>query len=196
MRFDQRLIIDNKTFFVSCVLLIACYPNELILNFLRLNLNVGAQEFFSQPWRLITGHIVHSSWTHLFLNLLNFLLLRLVFYEWLSVRVFISVILVCALVISLGLWWIGDLAFYVGFSGIIHGLLVYLLLNYRSKHPILFSMILVFVFGKIIYEQLYGASPDLVAVIGVNVATDSHALGVLASLSYFTLKRKFQTKYE
>lgn len=188
MRFEKQFIFDNKIFLLCCLVLVLCFPNDLVIKYLRLNLDVGARDLFAQPWRLMTGHIVHSGWTHLFLNLLNFFLLRLVFYEWLSDRVFLSVIIVCALVISMGMWLTSELSFYVGFSGVIHGLLVYLLLEHRIKHPVLFSLVLLFVLGKIVYEQVYGASPTLTDVIGVSVAVDAHAFGVLAAFCCFIIK--------
>jgi rhomboid family GlyGly-CTERM serine protease len=177
----------NLPFIVLVLLLILLPPIQPLIQLLALKPNYELSQFCLEFWRIITGHLIHASWTHLGANLINVVLVRIVFREWLQPKQFIFFIFFSAVFISVGLWNMSSLKSYVGFSGIFHGLLLYLLLTHWKRAPILFSIAIALVVGKIIHEQIYGASPALVDFIGVGVAIDSHLLGILSGLCFWIL---------
>ncbi len=186
---------QNLSFLILISLILFCIPTQTVINILSLRPNYDSGQLFIEPWRLLTGHIVHASWQHLLVNLLNLILLRFVFKEWLSNKQFSFFIIFSALFISLGLWVIGSLSSYIGFSGIFHGLLLYLLLFYWQRSPWIFSIAIVCVLGKVIYEQLFGPSPALEDFINIGVAIDSHALGVMSGLIFWLVEKVLSNKY-
>lgn len=180
-------------FIVLLGLIMLCVPIEAVIDVLALRPYYSAEELLLEPWRLLSGHFVHASWSHLFINLINIILLRFVFREWIKPKPFTAFIIFSALFISIGLWITTDFTSYVGFSGIFHGLLIYLLLLYRHTSPIIFSIAGVCVLGKILYEQLYGASSTLADFIGVGIAIDAHALGFVSGLVFYLVERAYIT---
>lgn len=175
-------------FIVFISILLLCLPIASMIEFLELRPYYSAKPFFTECWRLISGHFIHASWSHLWINLLNVILLRAVFREWLPTRDFILFLVFSAVFISTGLWLTTDFTSYVGFSGIFHGLLIYLLLKYWHHSRTLFSIAIMCVIGKILYEQIYGASATLAEFIGVGVAIESHSLGVASGLAFYFIK--------
>ena len=74
-------------------------------------------------WRLFSAHAVHLSSTHLLLNLLGLLLLSELLCDELSAAEWSSLLLMCALGISLLLWFLQpQLQWYAGLSGVLYGL--------------------------------------------------------------------------
>ncbi len=180
---------QNSSFLILVSLILACIPIPTIIDTLSLRPNYSSEQLLFEPWRLLTGHIVHASWQHLFINIVNLILLRLVFKEWLSNKEFSFFIIFSALFISLGLWVIGSLSSYVGFSGIFHGLLLYLLLVYWQRSPWIFSIAIACVLGKVIYEQLFGPSSTLEDFINIGVSINSHALGIMSGLIFWLVDK-------
>lgn len=76
-----------------------------------------------EPWRLVTGHLVHVNWTHALINALALLVVARLFAPDLGARRQASVLLVAALAISLGLAAVyPGIAWYRGLSGVLHAL--------------------------------------------------------------------------
>jgi rhomboid family GlyGly-CTERM serine protease len=77
----------------------------------------------AEPWRLITGHIVHVNWMHGLVNALALLVVARLFAPDLSARRQLSVLLAAALAISLVLAAVyPGIAWYRGLSGVLHAL--------------------------------------------------------------------------
>lgn len=148
-------------------------------------LKLEDNRFFGEPWRLLTGHWVHAGWEHLLLNLVNLVLLRLAFRQWPGSGQLYGFMLYAAVLIGIGLWLTTSLKFYVGFSGILHGLLIYLLLLHWNQYRVVFGLAIIVVVGKVISEQLYGANPLSTAVIGLSIATEAHVFGVISGFSFW-----------
>jgi len=174
-------------FLIGTMLL--CIPVNSVIETLELRPYYSFKPFYNETWRLVSGHLVHASWSHLFVNILNLILLRLVFKEWISHKTFFAFLLFSSLFISTGLWVFTDFTSYVGFSGIFHGLLIYLLLFYWKSSRIIFSIVIGCLVGKILYEQLYGASSALAEFIGIGIAIESHSLGFASGAIFYLLKR-------
>jgi rhomboid family GlyGly-CTERM serine protease len=77
----------------------------------------------SEPWRLITGHLVHINWAHAVINVLALLIVARLFSPDLTVLRQMTVLLTAGFVISAGLT-LGrpDIAWYRGLSGVLHAL--------------------------------------------------------------------------
>lgn len=134
-----------------------------------------------EVWRLLTNHLVHLGWTHMWLNLAGLALVA-----WLVGGVFdwfrwLAVAGITALAIAAGFWFLyPDLQWYVGLSGLEHGLLVgglYGGIRTRDKE----SMILLgFVLAKLAWEQLSGGPlPGSEATSGGSVIVNAHLYGTI-----------------
>ena len=74
-------------------------------------------------WRLVTGHLVHLGWDHLALNVAGLIGLWWLYGELCSRREWLVLATVSALLISAALYIASpDVAWYVGLSGVLHGL--------------------------------------------------------------------------
>lgn len=76
-----------------------------------------------EPWRLLTGHVVHLNWPHALINALALLIVARLFAPDLSARRQIAVLLTAAVTISAGLALLyPGIAWYRGLSGVVHAL--------------------------------------------------------------------------
>jgi rhomboid family GlyGly-CTERM serine protease len=138
-----------------------------------------------QWWRLLTGNFVHLGWYHLFLNELGLIVLVLLCPERLSLLVLARRIALIGLAMSLCLYaFVPRLHDYVGMSGVIHGLFVLGLLPQVRRRDLVSLGCLIFLLGKLSYEQFAGAPVSDEAAIGGSVITDSHFFGAIAAFVY------------
>ena len=101
---------------ISILILSPVFPSAIEL--LRLELDYTRQQFLLEFWRIVSAHFVHASWAHASINIANILLLKIVFWEWLSWKRWASLLLFSASFISIGLYLYSPLSSYLGFSGI------------------------------------------------------------------------------
>lgn len=78
----------------------------------------------SEPWRLISAHVLHLSRSHLWLNLAALVMLTLLFVRHYDVRSWLNGILLIMVGCSLFTWLVGQPQQFVGLSGVLHGLLM------------------------------------------------------------------------
>lgn len=140
-------------------------------------------------WRLFSGHLVHLGWAHLWLNLVGLWLIWVIAGDALSVIGWWLLLLLCALFTSLGLLLFNpELQWYVGLSGILHGLmlagLVTRLVVDRRPDVLLLLVVLV---AKLAWEQYYGPLPGSEASVGATVVVDAHLYGAIAGAAGVTL---------
>ena len=134
-------------------------------------------------WRLVTGNLVHLGWEHLLLNLTGLLLIWLLFGRLLSTRQWLIVTVISCLAVGLGLLLFNpDLDWYVGLSGMLHGLFVTgLLINLRNGYKLEWLLLLAIV-GKLIWEQFHGAMPGSADIAGGAVVVDAHLYGAISGI--------------
>lgn len=136
-----------------------------------------------QVWRVLTAHIVHLGWEHLALNVVGLALLWLMFARQLTIGRWAIVITCSGLGVSAGLLaFHPELQWYVGMSGLLHGMFVAgavagVYAGYRFEWLLLGMVVL-----KLIWEQIAGATPATAQIVGGSVIVDAHLYGALAGL--------------
>ena len=138
----------------------------------------------SQVWRFFSGQILHLGWVHLFMNLAGLILITALFMpEW-NTRNYLMAFFISGLIMSTGIHLFSPhLIWYVGLSGILHGLLaagaVY---SYRAQPAFSIGLLLV-VIAKIAWEQVSESSIGTEQLIGGKVAYDAHLFGFIGGLA-------------
>lgn len=135
-----------------------------------------------QAWRLLTAHLVHLNVWHLLLNLSGLLLILYFFRDLLDRRRFWLCLAVSSLAIGLAFVLVDTrLDWYVGFSGVLQGLLVFCLLLGWRANPVLHSLVLAMLAGRLAWEQSPGYDTGyLQAWIHGQVYVNAHLYGALS----------------
>lgn len=134
-------------------------------------------------WRLATGHFVHLGWSHLLLNLLGLALVCWLVGHAFGVLRWLYVSLVVIAVIDAGFWFLNpELDWYVGLSGLEHGLLVAGLLAGIANRDREALILALFVLAKLGWEQIVGPLPGSESTSGGAVIVDAHLYGALGGI--------------
>ena len=135
-------------------------------------------------WRLLTAHVVHLGWGHLWPNVLALLILGVLFEDVLRPRHWLAAVLVSSIAIDAGLYFLDpSVAWYVGLSGVLHGIMAAgaVMLMLRGET---FGAVLAIGFcGKLIYEQMFGPLPFTAESTGGPVITAAHLYGAAGGFS-------------
>ncbi|OUS32164.1 rhombosortase [Thalassotalea sp. 42_200_T64] len=136
-------------------------------------------------WRLLTGHFDHTNFNHLLLNIAGLSMLWALHGEHYSSKSYAVNFLFAAIFCSLGIYFfVPDMIRYVGLSGVLHGIFVWGAICDIQKGWKSGYLLLLAVWGKILYEQVFGASADVEAMINARVAIDAHLWGAIGGLIY------------
>lgn len=136
-----------------------------------------------QWWRLLTGHLVHVDLEHAALNVLGLVLMWAVFARDYSPGRWLLIVLASIALIDAGLWYRDrELQWYVGASGLLHGVMAAGTLAHLRRRDFEGWILLVFIVGKLAYEQ-WGAPLPFAGGGGVHVAVDAHLYGALGGLA-------------
>lgn len=138
-----------------------------------------------EVWRLITGHLLHLGPSHFTLNAVGTALAAALVGQHLRALGWAVVWLVCALGVSAGLWWLQpEVDWYVGLSGVLHGLIVAGaiagLADYRER--LFAAAVLAAIVAKLGWEHWSGAMPGTAALAGGSVITEAHLYGAVGGL--------------
>jgi rhomboid family GlyGly-CTERM serine protease len=129
-------------------------------------------------WRLASGHLAHLGVSHGVMNLLALAVLGGLFGDLLSARAWLMGCLVSSAAVSLGLWWLEpQVRWYVGLSGVLHGLIVLGAMAMWLNGERLGLGLLVGVAAKLAWEQFSGPLPFTEAAAGGPVLVASHLYG-------------------
>jgi rhomboid family GlyGly-CTERM serine protease len=151
-----------------------------------------------QWWRLITGHFLHTNSTHLLLNTLGLTLLWALHGHYYPMPRYLIIFLLLCLGTSGSLYLFApQMQWYVGLSGVLHGLFVigaYFDIQNKLKSG---WLMLIGVWLKVLHEQIYGASKDIAQLIAANVAIDAHLFGTITGsiiILYYFIANIIQRK--
>lgn len=148
---------------------------------------IGQFEF----WRLITATFCHTNFNHLIMNLIGLIVTLGLFLDTFKKLIITPLIIFNSIFISLMLFLFEpDVIWYVGFSGVLHGLFSYGVasdIDQKDKWGYLLGFGLFF---KVAYEQLFGAQQSTIALIDAPVLINAHLYGVIAGIVYYLISVK------
>lgn len=135
-------------------------------------------------WRLISGHFVHLVWEHALLNLAGLVLITFIFWPELSFKFDALALIGCIIGTSIGLYGFSEeLLWYVGFSGVLHGYLIYFLIKGYLVLPMPSLLAISSILIKVLWEQSpWGHTRYTEALIGGAVAIDAHLYGMISGV--------------
>lgn len=135
-------------------------------------------------WRIITSQFVHLSTNHTLMNATGYIILCFGFRKEVTATEEMITLFISTIGVGLGLYWFNpEIAWYVGLSGAIYGLLVSNVMIGAKKTPYLSAFFLFFVVTKIVYEQFFaGADRATETIIGGEIAIDSHLYGAVVGI--------------
>lgn len=161
-------------FVVSCVLQLAWVESW------RFDRELVEQ---GEVWLLFSGHIVHLNWSHWALNMAGLAIVAFFFSSHATLKQWLTVILVSACMINIGLWWwMPEIRSYVGLSGVLHGLFLYGALREIRFYPTSGYVLTCVLIGKLVWEFFYGALPGSEDMTGGRVLTEAHLLGAIGGI--------------
>jgi rhomboid family GlyGly-CTERM serine protease len=152
---------------------------------LRYDRNMIAQ---GEIWRIFTGHLLHLNWPHFWLNMGGVLMVAVFFSKDCTPLQWLGLIVFSCLVISAGLYWFDPGMFwYMGLSGVLHGLFIVGAWFERRRFALSGNVLLLLLAGKLVYEQIGGGLGSSEALIGARVAVDAHLFGAFAGVIFILL---------
>jgi rhomboid family GlyGly-CTERM serine protease len=145
-------------------------------------------------WLLFSGHIVHMNWSHWLLNMAGLAIVAFFFSSHASFKQWFVVILVSACVISAGLWWwMPGIHYYVGLSGVLHGLFLYGALREIRFYPVSGYVLTAVLIAKLSWEFFNGALPGSEDMAGGRVLTEAHLLGAIGGVLVWLVESLMNT---
>lgn len=132
-------------------------------------------------WRLLTGHLVHLGFGHLWPNLLALVVIGSLFEDVLRPLEWLVVAVVCALAIDAGLYGLDPgVQWYVGLSGVLHGFVACGALLLLRKRQAIGWMLAIGLGAKLAWEHWAGPVPFTAASVGGPVIVAAHLYGATA----------------
>ena len=140
---------------------------------------IGSGEFL----RLLAGHAVHLGVEHFVMNVAGLALVWYLVGSAYSASQWLVIIASSIAVMDLGFWVLmPELDWYVGLSGLLHGMLAAGVAGiWRSRRPEA-MIILALMILKLGYEALIGPVPGTGDMAGGDVITEAHGLGAIGGI--------------
>jgi len=155
---------------------------RVLLRYERAGLAAG------QWWRLLTAHVVHLDLEHATLNSLGLVLMWALFARDYRPRQWLAIVLGAIAVIDSGLWLRDStVAWYVGSSGALHGVMAAGTLAHLRRRDLDGWILAAFLLVKLGYEQWAGALP--LVDNGAGVVVNAHLYGVLGGLAVAAVQK-------
>jgi rhomboid family GlyGly-CTERM serine protease len=145
----------------------------------------------SEPWRLVTAHLVHVNWEHALINAAAWWLVARLFAPDLDLRRQLTALILGAAVIGGGLAWLHPtIAWYRGLSGVLHALffagaacwLANALARLSTRSPSAYWLpAALFVGGwiKVVLEQPAGSATPFAEWLGSTIVPQAHLIGAV-----------------
>jgi rhomboid family GlyGly-CTERM serine protease len=147
-------------------------------------------------WRLVSAHLVHLGWGHLWPNLAALIVIGLLLEDVFDATAWVCTALVSAAAIDAGLWFIdSEVQWYVGLSGVLHGLVAGGALALLMRRQAIGALLGVGIVAKLVFEQTVGPLPLTAGSVGGPVIVAAHLYGAAggaatAISAYFVRRRR------
>lgn len=136
-------------------------------------------------WRLLTAHLVHFGPTHTAMNALALVAVMAVLGSQLRLAEWCGVAVLCGIGVTGGLWLgMPGVAYYVGLSGILHGLVAAGAIAALPKERGFAALVLALLGVKLLWEASHGPTPGTADAAGGPVLIESHRYGALPGVLY------------
>ncbi len=139
-------------------------------------------------FRLLGGHVVHLGTMHYLLNVAGLTLVWFLVGSAFSPSQWSAIIASNIVVMDLGFWYLmPELAWYVGLSGLLHGMLaagIAGIWRSRRTEALVIASIVVLKLG---YEIFIGPVPGTGAMAGGDVISEAHLFGAIGGIISGTL---------
>ena len=137
-----------------------------------------------QAWRLVTGHLVHADFAHLGWNVAGLALVAWLFAREFRLRDWVVILAASTAAVDLGFLLLEpQLARYVGFSGLLHGLaaagVFVWLVRYRDGAT---AIVAAFLAAKLAWEHVMGPMPFTSQTLALPTIFEAHTYGALGGL--------------
>lgn len=176
----KKTILNHSPIIAIVTLIISC---AFIGDKLTLLLRFEREAILSgELYRLLTAHIVHLNWMHALMNVAATIIGWCLLRDSMTNRQWILSIAISGLVVSVLLFSLPELEWYVGFSGIIHGLMLQGLILQKHLRFIEKTLMVSALFLKVFYELWQGSSTADLEFIDGNIIVEAHLFGLLAGL--------------
>lgn len=182
----RSLFIETTLYTSICFIIYFTEPqaSELLAYY-----HTGIVEF--EFWRLITATFCHTNINHLMMNLIGLIVILGLFIDTFKKMILLPFIIFSSLFIGLALFLLeGDIIWYVGFSGVLHGLFSYGAMSditHKDKWGYLLGVALVL---KIAYEQILGAQQSTIDLIDAPVLVNAHLYGAIAGIVFYLITHR------
>lgn len=179
----------------SLVLLIALLPDtwQVAAQYQREAVLSG------ELWRLLSAHLTHLNWPHVWMNLAGLWLIWILFLSHEKALPVCLLNLLLMLGTALGLLLLHpEITWYRGLSGTLHGLLLLALLRQQVWQSLSGKLLLGLFCAKVLGEQVLGPVTGGEALIDGRIIVESHLYGTLSGGLIWLLKlsHKYLTKRE
>ena len=137
-----------------------------------------------EVWRLVTGHLVHADLVHLGWNVLGVLIVAFLFARDYSWRQWLVILVVSAVTTDLGFLLLEpQLEWYVGFSGVLHGLMAAGLVAWlRTSRDAITWLVTGLFAAKLAWEHFAGPLPFTAASLELPVVHEAHTYGAIGGV--------------
>ena len=134
-----------------------------------------------EAWRLVTGHLVHADMVHLGWNVLGVLIVAFLVARDYSWRQWLVILGVSIATTDLGFLLLApQLEWYVGFSGVLHGLMAAGLVAWLRTSRDAITWIVTGLFAaKLAWEHFAGPLPFTAASLELPVVHEAHTYGAI-----------------
>jgi rhomboid family GlyGly-CTERM serine protease len=131
--------------------------------------------------RWVTGHFVHLDLIHAALNAAGLVLVWALFSGTYSARRWLLIAACGIVTIDAGLWWLSDVTWYVGLSGVLNALAAAGIVREIIDGDRMAWLVGTLGLAKLVYENVAGPMPFLVT--DSPVVLDAHLFGALAGMT-------------
>jgi rhomboid family GlyGly-CTERM serine protease len=143
-----------------------------------------------EVWRLLSGHFVHLDWQHAVLNVAALGLILALFGTVFTPAGWLFLTACSIIAIDAGLWWCEPgIDWYVGLSGVLHGLLAGAAVTLAARRQGMGGVLLALLVLKLAWEQFLGPLPGSRALVSGRIVTEAHLFGALGGLAAALLLR-------